>query len=125
MQIFEFLAVFDWISPLIASLQTAMYGQGWTFYIGLDSGWTGAQCEKILKSKGVKVYGKCIAHGDAFFQVPTKQAEWAEYLLLRAGVPLKYALYSEQNMRYLGQGQGAQPAQNGGGMMGFLSSLWR
>jgi len=38
--------------------------------------------------------------GDLFFRVHKKQAEWAEYVLLRAGVPLKYRLYSQRNLRY-------------------------
>ena len=98
----EFLSTFDWISPLIALTETAIHGHGWTFYVDLDSGWTGAQCERLLRRKGVKVYGRCVAKGDAFFQVPKKQAEYAEYLLLQAGAPLKYHLFSERNRKYLG-----------------------
>ena len=41
MDMFEFLANFDWISPLIALTETAIYGPGWTFYLDLDSRWTG------------------------------------------------------------------------------------
>lgn len=100
---FEFLAGFDWIGPLIAFVEIGINGVGHTFYVDLDGGWTGAQCEKILKSKGVKVYARCIANGDVFFQVPKKQAERAEYLLLTAGVSLKYHLFSERNRKYLGQ----------------------
>jgi hypothetical protein len=123
MDLFEFLVNFDWISPLIAFIETAIYGHGWTFYLDLDSGWTGVQCERLLKSKGVKVYGRCIANGDVFFQVPTRQAEWAEYLLLRAGAPLKYALFSERNRKYLG-GAGQQQDRFGiDSLLDFLSSL--
>jgi hypothetical protein len=100
---FQFFINFDCISPLIALAETAIHGLGWTFYIDLDSGWTGARCERLLRSKGVKVYGRCIAKGDAFWQVPKKQAEYAEYLLLKAGVPLKYHLFSERNRKYIGQ----------------------
>ena len=110
MDIFEFLANLDWVSPLIALVETAIYGHGWTFYLDLDSGWTGARCEELLRSKGVKVYGRCIANGDTFFQVPKKQAEWAEYLLLKAGAPLKYHLFSERNRKYAG-GTGQQQGQ--------------
>jgi len=124
MSILEFLGNFDWISPLIALGETAVYGRGWAFFLGLDSGWTGAQCEKILKSKGVKVYGKCIAKGDAFFQVPTEQAEWAEYLLLREGAPLKYGLFSKKNREYATQAR--QPKDQSGvdGLLELLSPLW-
>jgi len=104
--VLELLGYFDWISPLVAMLQTIKHGRGHAFYVGLDSGWTGAQCDRILKDAGITVYGRCIAKGDAFFQVPTAQAEWAEYLLLRAGVPLKYRLYSKRNAQYLIGGVG-------------------
>lgn len=91
--------MFDWISPLIAIIQTIKYGHGWTFYLGLDSGWTGAKCEEILEEYGITVYGKHITNEDAFWQVPEKQANWAEYLLLRERVPLKYYLFNEQHCK--------------------------
>ena len=124
MDMFELLANFDWLSPLIALGETAVYGHGWTFYLDLDSRWTGAQCEELLRSKGVKVYGRCIANGDAFFQVPEKQAEWAEYLLLRAGVPLKYHLFSEQNRKYVGGAGQQKDRLSLDGLLDLLSSLW-
>jgi hypothetical protein len=124
MDVLESLANFDWISPLIALTETAIYGHGWTFYLDLDSGWTGARCEKLLRSKGVKVYGRCIANGDAFFQVPKKQAEWAEYLLLKAGAPLKYHLFSERNRKYVGGARQQRDWLSLDGWLDFLSSLW-
>ena len=84
----------------------------------------GARCEKLLKSKGVKVYGRCIANGDAFFQVPKKQAEWAEYLLLKAGAPLKYHLFSERNRKYVGGARQQRDWLSLDGLLDFLSSLW-
>jgi len=124
MDMLEFLANFDWISPLTALVETAIHGHGWTFYLDLDSGWTGARCERLLRSKGVKVYGRCIANGDAFFQVPEKQAEWAEYLLLKAGAPLKYHLFSERNRKYVGGARQQRDWLSLDGWLDFLSSLW-
>jgi len=124
MDIFEFLANFDWISPLIALTETVIHGYGWTFYLDLDSGWTGARCEKLLRSKGVKIYGRCIAKGDVFFQVPKGQAEYAEYLLLKAGAPLKYHLFSEGNLKYIGGGGQQRDWLSLDGWLDLLSSLW-
>lgn len=103
MSLLEILSCFDWISPTIAATEHIRRGplSGHTFYIDLESGWTGAQCERILKERGVSIYGRCIANGDAFFTVSKKQAEWAEYLLLKAGAPLKYHLFSERNKKHL------------------------
>jgi len=102
----EFLGCFDWISPCIAILEGLANGdpfatKSWTFYVPLDSSWSGARIEGLLKRNGVKVWARIIHGGDLFFRVHKKQAEWAEYLLLRAGVPLKYRLYSERNLQYL------------------------
>jgi hypothetical protein len=72
----------------------------------------------------VKVYGRCIAKGDAFFQVPKKQAEWAEYLLLKAGVPLKYHLFSERNCKVVGGTTQQQDLLSVEGLWDLLSSLW-
>lgn len=106
MNLLEFLGCLDWISPCIAILEGLINGdpfgtRSWTFYVPLDSSCTGAQIERLLKQNGVKVWARLIHGGDLFFRVHKKQAEWAEYLLLRAGVPLKYRLYSERNLRYL------------------------
>ena len=103
MDIFELLANFDWISPAQAMAEVALRGpfSGHTFYVGLDSGWSGAGCERILEEHGIPIYGRCIAKGDALFTVDNGHAEEAEAVLLRAGCPLKYHLFSERNVRYL------------------------
>ena len=69
--------------------------------MGLDSGWTGAQCERVLGEHGIPIYGRCIANGDFFFTVDNGHAEKAEAILLRGGCLLKYHLFSERNARYL------------------------
>ena len=102
MSAFEFLGIFDWIiGPLIYTLEMAVYDMGHTFYVGLDSGWSGAWCERLLKKYGVRVYGRRIGSDDIFFEVSKKQAKWAECVLLKAGVPLKYHLFCTDNRRYL------------------------
>jgi hypothetical protein len=106
MNLLEFLGCFDWISPCIAILESIVNGdplgtRSWTFYVPLDSPWSGAQIERLLKQKGVKMWSRMIHGGDLFFRVHRKQAEWAEYVLLRAGVPLKYRLYSKRNVQYI------------------------
>ena len=124
MNLLEFLGCFDWISPCIAILEGIANGdplgaKSWTFYVPLDSSWSGAQIEKLLKQNGVKIWARMIHRGDLFFRVHKKQAEWAEYLLLRAGVPLNYRLYSERNLQYLR----AQPIKRQALEHRFLSML--
>lgn len=76
---------------------------GHTFYIGLDSGWSGPQVEGLLNEQGIEIYGRGIVveKGDFLFSVETERAEEAERILLLAGVPLKYHLFSERNIKYL------------------------
>ncbi len=76
---------------------------GHTFYVGLDSGWSGPQCEGLLSEQSLEIYGRAIVpeKGDFLFTVETERAEEAERILLLAGVPLKYHLFSERNIRYL------------------------
>lgn len=95
----EFLLGLDWIGPTeaAAAAEILYHGpfRGHTFYVGLDSGYTGAFCKRLLIDKGITCYARRIANGDAFLAVPTEQAAYAEWLLLSEGVPLKYHLYHE------------------------------
>jgi len=113
----ESLSCFDWISPCIAIVQGVLNGDAlgansWTFYVPLDNSWTGAQLEILLKRHGVKIWARLIHRGDIHFRVHKKQAKWGEYVLLRAGVPLKYRLYSESNLRYVHPQPSRPPATN-------------
>jgi len=73
----------------------------WTFYVGAYGDWTGAQIQDLLERHGIRLVGwKDVLNGDIFFSVKLNQAEWAEYVMLEAGVPLKYGLYSARNRRH-------------------------
>jgi len=51
------------------------------------------------KKHRIKIKGRGIALGDIFFSVNLDQAEWAKYVMLRAGVPINYGLFSHRNER--------------------------
>lgn len=73
----------------------------WTFYVDAYGDWTGAQIQELLGRHGIRLVGwKDVLNGDIFFSVKLDQAEWAEYVMLEAGVPLKYGLYSARNRRH-------------------------
>lgn len=97
---------FDWMGRGFGLFETVMKGPfaGHTFYISLNSGCTGARCEALLKEHDIGIYGCCIVQGDTLFTVEKDEAEEAERILLRSGVPLKYHLFSASNRRYLGGG---------------------
>lgn len=76
----------------------------WTFYVDFNGDWTGAQIESLLKRHGVRISNRMaplpfVTVDDLFFDVKLSQAEWAEYVMLKADVPLKYGLYSSKNRR--------------------------
>jgi hypothetical protein len=87
--------------PSLSNLVKSLLGlNSWTFYIPFQGPRTGAQIEALLGRHGIKMTSRGIVRGDIYFSVKLTQAEWAEYLMLKAGIPLKYGLYSAHNRRY-------------------------
>ncbi len=118
MTLLESLSCLDWISPCIAIVQAIINGDAlgassWTFYVPLDGPWTGAQLERLLKRHGIKIWARSIHRGDIHFKVHKKQAGWAEYVLLRAGVCLKYRLFNERSPSGVHAHTGRQPVSDG------------
>ncbi len=97
-ELFEFFSIFDWITPLkglwedIINDPTLLQSNTWTFFIpynqALKNGWNCRDIEKLMKDYGIKTWGSQITCGELFFSVKLEQAQWAEYLLLREGVPI-------------------------------------
>lgn len=57
--------------------------------------------ERILKRYGVAVYGRTHDANHMYFHVKKRQARWAEYLLLHAGVELHSPLFDQRNPGYV------------------------
>jgi hypothetical protein len=68
----------------------------WPFFVPLHSGWDGAAIARLLSRHGVKMWGYGFAGGELFFRVRRSQAAWAQYVLLREGVPLQHRLFTEK-----------------------------
>ncbi len=71
-----------------------------TITVARGSHWRGIDIERLLKRHGVKVWDRGIAGDDLYFCVKRRQVEWAEYLLLRAGVPVTSVLNEPRNTNY-------------------------
>jgi hypothetical protein len=116
----QFLTYFDWLALPRTVFQTFMHADWSTagqkhgapgifleagasligtntfpFFVPLDSPWGAAEIETLLRSKGIKSWGLGYANNEMFFRVSKKQAAWAQYLMLRAGVPLLHQLIAE------------------------------
>ena len=95
-----------WLDDFLAVLR---WGPGVKITWAAVSGWPGGRVEKLLRGYGVRVYRRqySINGSDYGVHVLPQQAQWAEYLLRKAGCPLTSALISEKNRRV--QGGGAMP----------------
>jgi len=71
-----------------------------TVRVSRDSSWSGLEIERLLRRHGVKVWNRGIIGDELYFCVKRRQARWAEYLLLRAGVPVTSALIDSRNRDY-------------------------
>jgi hypothetical protein len=75
--------------PLTADIQDLVNGPSHTFFVEAKSGWSANEIDRLLRSRGVHVWGELIVADEIMFTVRQAQARWAQYLLERAGVPIK------------------------------------
>ncbi len=80
--------------------RTLVGANTWSFSIPRDAGWTGTSIEQFLKHYGIKVWGRRVTSQHFHFSVEERQANWAEYLLLRRGIPVEGRLFNPQNAAY-------------------------
>jgi hypothetical protein len=79
------------------------------------SHWRGIDIERLLRRHGVKIWDRGIAGDDLYFCVKRRQVKWAEYLLLRAGVPVTSVLVEPRNRAYAeGYPPGSEPPSRRG-----------
>ena len=89
------------ILGIALELGQAVSGAGaWTFHIPRDGGWTGADVERLLKHYAIPSWGRRVTGKHFILSVPLRQANWAEYLILRRGMSLDEALFNPDNIRY-------------------------
>lgn len=71
-----------------------------TVLVSRDSSWSGLEIERLLRRHGVKVWNRGVLGDSLYFCIKRRQARWAEYLLLRAGVPVTSAPVDPRNRDY-------------------------
>ncbi|MDE3088496.1 MAG: hypothetical protein KGJ80_03815 [Chloroflexota bacterium] len=72
----------------------------WTIWVQRDAGWNGFEVEALLMRHGVRIWGRGFIGEQIFFRVKKRQAGWAEYLLLRRGVPVTSGPFDPRNADY-------------------------
>ena len=71
-----------------------------TIWVRRDTGFTGAEIESLLFRHGVRIWGRGFVDDEIYFRVKKRQARWAEYLLLRRGVPVTNSAFDPRNRKY-------------------------
>jgi hypothetical protein len=72
----------------------------WKFWVPRDAGWSGIEIERYLRRYGIVVWDRGFVGNDYYFSVKQRQANWAEYLLLRRGIPITGSLFNPLNRNY-------------------------
>lgn len=80
------------IGVALESLQTAAGSNTGPFFVPCNSQWKINDIQALLLRHGIKVWGVGYWNNELFFRVKKRQAHWAQYVLLRAGVPLLHGL---------------------------------
>ncbi len=87
----DMLAMFDLVDRADEIVGTVIFGPAHCFYIKRAGSWTGHDVEMLLTRHGVRIWGRGFtpgAQGTLYFSVKVKQSNWAEYVMMRCGVPL-------------------------------------
>lgn len=86
---------------------------GGTRQISVDRAYTtGGDAERILQRVNIPVAGRRVTDREAIFTVKARQAQWAEYALLRAGAVLgpTHRIIDPRNVAWAGKYTTAVPA---------------
>ncbi len=68
------------------------------------------EVEKLLKRYGIPVFGRTHDSENMYFSVKKRQARWAEYIMLNAGIDLANPTFDMHNPGYVGRhGPGWMP----------------
>lgn len=89
------------VNPLDALWGRTRHGPMHRFTFATGAGVTGHQVEKLLRTYGIRIWGREMSSPDErAFLVKRSQAVWAEYLMCRAGIPLTGPLLDQRNAGY-------------------------
>ena len=82
------------------ALATLSSRNTWHFSVPRDCGWSGVDMERLLKRHGVQIWDRGFTRDTLTFRVKRRQANWAEYLLRRRGIPVISRPYNPRNDDY-------------------------
>ena len=108
-------------------MQTAVGANTEPFFIPCDSEWRIDDVQALLRQHGIKLWGVGYFNNELFFRGKKRQAHWAQYGLLRAGVPLLDGML-DGSRAIPGLSQPAEPEAPGnhdvvGGLLDWVGRL--
>jgi len=84
-----------------SELGRALLGaNAWELRIRRDGPWSGRDVARFLRHYGVQTWAGRVTTDHFIMYVKERQANWAEYLLRRRGIPLESAVYNPANLGY-------------------------
>jgi len=99
-ELVEFVAHLDWFEQMDTLLRHLCGEHTWRFYVPRNCGWSGIEMERLLERHGVKVWDRGFTRDCLTFRVRRRQANWAEYLLRRRGIPVLSQPFNPLNDEY-------------------------
>jgi hypothetical protein len=93
------------------SLRSVLGTNTYPFFVPMNSPWWHNSLHPLLATYGVKTLGWGFANGELFFRVKKRQAAWAQYIMLRAGVPLMHRLLAEEPVSLNSATEGSSQAE--------------
>ena len=77
------------VSGIVAEVLRSLIGTNCVpYFVPANSAWGPGESDRLLRAKGVRMWGVGYYGGEMFFRVSRRQANWALYLMRRAGIPL-------------------------------------
>ena len=80
--------------------RSAIGANSWTFRVHNDREWCGDDIERYLRRYGVVIWGRRVTGRHLIFNVKERQANWAEYLMMRRGIALDGRTFNDLNQEY-------------------------
>lgn len=80
-----------------------------TIRVSRQSSWRGIDIERLLTRYGIRVWDRGASGAELYFCVKRRQVKWAEYVLLRAGVPVTSVPAEPRNSQWAAPYSGPPP----------------
>ena len=92
-----YLDLIDRVDEVVGNVR---YGSHQRFNVPRECAWSGHDIESLLGRHGVRIWGRGFTSTDICFNVKGRQANWAEYLLKRRGIPVSDSPVNPKNDVY-------------------------